>query len=209
MTTLCTADCADYTLTPNPSAGCEPKLRTRNLDKIGFFLCSTSVPDPLDCASLKPLIDDGSIVFTSSLRNATWGDPTFADIVVSDCMPAVQYFTGRKLTADDAIAIEVKDGSGTVTNPFGDYLLIKSLQKASFNLRAIFLYCDGTMEIPKDDKGNPVTLSFTAYRNYEKQGDDSNPIYLELKHIELTFKGDPLPFDAPALDISTCPDINI
>jgi hypothetical protein len=206
---LCTADCADFTLTPMPAADCEPKLRTRNLDKIGFYLCSETIPEPLDCATLKPMIDSGAIVFTSPLRNVTWDAPEFENIVVSDCMPATQYMTGRKLTVEDAVAVEVQDSSGNVTNPFGDYEFWNGIKKASFNVRVILKYCDGTLEIPKDDKGNPVTLSIVIYRNYEKQGSNTNPLYLELKHVEINFKGDPLPFVKPELDLSTCPDINI
>lgn len=206
---LCTADCADFTLTPMPAADCEPKLRTRNLDKIGFYLCSTTIPKPLTCDTLAPMITSGEIVFTSPLRKFTWEAPQFESIVVSDCMPATQYFAGRKLSVEDVVAIEIKNSSGTVTNPFGDYAFWQGIKNASFNLRVVLKYCDGTLEIPADSNGNPVTISIVVYRDFEKQGNDDNPLYLELKHIEINFKGDPLPFVNPVLDLSTCPTINI
>lgn len=206
---FCTADCADYRLTPMAASDCEPKIRTRNLDKIGFYLCSLTIPEPLDCTTLKPLIDDGSIVFTSPLRAVTWDAPTFENISISDCIPSTPYFNGRKLTVEDAVAIEVQNSSGAITNPFGDYDFWKGIQNASFNVRTLLKYCDGTLEIPKDSKGNPIMLSLVVYRDYQKQGNDDNPLFLELKHLEITFKGDPLPFVAPALDLSTCPDINL
>lgn len=206
---ICSADCAQFDLTPNPSGGCQPTIRKRQLDKIGFYMCSTALPIPMTCENLAPLIANNSIVFTSSLANVSWADPTFDEVVITDCLPAIKYPTGRVLTAEDRIPIEIQAASGVTPNLFADYDFSKNKQEASFYLGYIFKYCDGTLEAPLDDNGNPLSGTFNIFRAYERQGSGATSYTMELKKMEINFKEDPLKFIPPLLDLTTCPDINI
>lgn len=211
---ICSADCTDIDLIPNPGAGlCDPNpRRKRSLFKIGFYLCSTTLPTPLTCASLETLMESNAIVWTSPLQGVTFAEPQLADVRLNDCDPASQFVVGRELTFNDHYKVTIP-ASGTdpviPANPFGDLEFWKNKKQLSLQLRVIFLYCDGSIEIPKDDDGKPLASTFLIYRDYERvtEGNDEN-IY-EVKRGVIRFKGDPLGFNKPDLILegSECSDL--
>lgn len=204
---FCPADCASFTLIDNPTAGCDLKTRRRNVDKIGFFPCSLDLPAPLTCISLEPLITAKSIVFSSSLANVEFQDPQFEELQIADCRPAERIITNRTVTFQDRIAVEIPAVVGPPAvdaNPFYDYDFWKDKRTKRALMRYMFVFCDGSIVIPKDENGRPMAASFDVFLSYERQGSGGNSYILEIKKGQLDFKGDPLDFNVPALDASTC-----
>jgi hypothetical protein len=204
---FCPADCASFTLIDNPTAGCDLKTRRRNVDKIGFFACSLDLPSPLTCINLEPLITSKAIVFSSSLSNVEFQDPQFEELQIADCRPAERIITNRTVTFQDRIAVEIPEVVGppaVAANPFYDYDFWKDKRTKRALLRYMFVFCDGTIMIPKDESGKPMAASFDVFLSYERQGQGGNSYILEIKKGQLDFKGDPLDFNVPALDVSTC-----
>jgi len=204
---FCPADCATFTLIDNPTAGCELKTRRRNVDKIGFFACSLDLPSPLTCENLEPLITNKSIVFSSSLANVEFQDPQFEELQIADCRPSERIITNRTVTFQDRIAVEIPAVAGppaVAANPFYDYDFWKDKRTKRALLRYMFVFCDGTIVIPKDEFGKPMAASFDVFLSYERQGQGGNSYILEIKKGQLDFKGDPLDFNIPALDVSGC-----
>jgi hypothetical protein len=204
---FCPADCASFTLIDNPTAGCDLKTRRRNVDKIGFFPCSLDLPAPLTCANLEPLITAKSIVFTSSLANVEFQDPQFEELQIADCRPAERIITNRTVTFQDRIAVEipaVTGGDPVPANPFFDYDFWKDKRTKRALMRYMFVFCDGSIVIPKDENGKPMAASFDVFLSYERQGSGGNSYILEIKKGQLDFQGDPLDFNVPALDASGC-----
>ncbi len=204
---FCPADCASFTLIDNPTAGCDLKTRRRNVDKIGFFPCSLDLPAPLTCINLEPLITAKSIVFSSSLANVEFQDPQFEELQIADCRPAERIITNRTVTFQDRIAVEIPAVIGPPAvdaNPFYDYDFWKDKRTKRALMRYMFVFCDGSIVIPKDENGRPMAASFDVFLSYERQGSGGNSYILEIKKGQLDFKGDPLDFNVPALDASTC-----
>lgn len=199
---ICNAGCANASLVMLPTGACEPEVRTRQIERLFFWLCSTSIPSPLTCLNFKALVEGDDVAFSSPLADATFEEPETAEIKVADCIPAIEKVVSRVFTANDKIAITIPAGSGGTppANPFGDYDFWKDKQSHGFYLRFGFLYCDGTVEIPKDKNGVPLAGSFRVYRSFEDSGDEK----FEIKAIRIAFKGDPLAFEHPDLDISGC-----
>lgn len=190
---ICPANCADPELIPVPDAGCETKRRKSSIFKIGFFACSTVLPDPLTCDSLETMIDSNQIVFSSPLVNVEVADPETEDVVISDCLPAVQEVIGRQMTFEDHIAIDIQEGPSGVPaeNLFADIKFWGNKNKYKTTLRQVFLYCDGRVEVPRDDMGNPLSGTFNVWRNFTRQGTGGNSYILEIKRGSINFKGDP------------------
>lgn len=209
---MCPANCVDVELTALPDAGCEVKIRKRGLFKLGLFACSTTLPDPLTCENLEGLIESGAVVFTSPLVNAEFAAPEFEEIPVADCLPALQNVISRTLTFQDRIAIDVPASGSTAANPFADLKFWGNKQSIGLSLRYMFLWCDGVIDVAKDELGNPMAASFQVYRNFERQGTGGNSYTLEYKQGTIVFKGDPLALTAdyePALVIDNveCADL--
>lgn len=209
---MCPANCADVELTAMPDAGCETKVRKRGLFKLGLFACSTTLPDPLTCEALEGLITGGGVVFTSPLVNAEFAAPEFEELVVADCLPALQNVISRTLTFQDRIAVDVPETASGGANPFADLKFWGNKQGIGLSLRYMFLWCDGVIDVAKDENGNPMAASFQVYRNFERQGTGGNSYTLEYKQGTIVFKGDPLALTddyEPALIIDTveCADL--
>lgn len=211
---MCPANCADQELIAMPDAGCEIRTRKRGLFKLGLFACSTALPDPLTCENIEALIDGGGLVFTSPLVNAEFAAPEYEDLVVADCLPGQQRVISRTLTFQDRIAVDVPEGVSGIpaANPFADLKFWGNKQKIGLSLRYMFLWCDGTIDLAKDELGKPMAASFQVYRNFERQGTGGNSYTLEYKQGTIVFKGDPLALTEdyePALVIDgvTCSEL--
>lgn len=191
---MCPANCADVELTALGDAGCETKIRKRGLYKLGLYACSTTLPDPLTCENLLPLIAAGAVVFTSPLVNVEFADPELEELQIADCLPALQNVVARTLTFQDRIAIDVPEGVSGVPSaiPYQDLQFWGNKSKLSLSLRYLFLWCDGTIDIAKDESGNPMAASLTIFRAFERQGTGGNSYTAEIKKGSIIFKGDPL-----------------
>lgn len=192
---FCSAECADVDLIDIPDGGCEVTIRKKGLYKIGFYKCTEPLPNPLTCANLETLIDNKAIVFSSPLI-ATFDDPTEEEIELADCLAPITETTGRVLNFEDRIAIDVPANPtatpAVAANPFADLKFWGNKKKASLNLRYVFLWCDGTIDIPKDKNGRPMSASFNVFRSFQKQGSGNNSYVMEMKKGKIMFKGDPL-----------------
>lgn len=211
---ICPANCTDIELVDNPGAGlCEADpRRKRSLYKIGFYKCSTVLPSPLTCANLETLITSKALVFTSPLEGVAFAEPQIAERKLNDCDPTSQIVVGRELTFNDRYKVTIPaipGDPGVKEDKYADLAFWKNKKDLSLQLRVVFLYCDGSIEIPKDDDGKPLSSTFLIYRDYERvtEGTDEN-IY-EVKRGTIRFKGDPLSFNPPDLEIagSECSDL--
>lgn len=207
MATVCLADCASFDLTPMPAGGCALNSRNRKIKAFGFYMCNETIPAPMTCGALEPLVTGGTLVWTSPLANVAIEDPTFEDITLSDCLPSTRYTTGRKITAEDRIAIEIPSQPGppiVPANPLADYDFWANKQQANLSMRLLIMYCDGNIENPVDAKGNPIQVALTVFRSVANQGSGDSMIALEVKKIELKFQDDPLGFGNEIFDASAC-----
>jgi hypothetical protein len=201
---FCPANCADLELVPLPQeGGCEVLRRKRSLYKLGFYPCAINLPSPLTCEALQELVESNVIVFSNPLANVEWGEPTIEENPVADCLPYLSEIAGRSLTFDDLIAITANEGTSGVPalNKFADYPFWKDKQKQRLTLRIVLLFCDGTLEIPKDENGSPTSASLMVYRTFTRQGSGRDSYLLEIKRGVINFKGDPLLFEQPELTI--------
>ncbi len=202
---FCPADCADITIITNKPGGCELKARKRNIDRIGFFPCSVDLPAPFTCSALQALVDANTLTFSSPLANIEVQDPQFEELQIADCRPSERVATSRIITFQDRIAIEVAavTGSSPVpANPFFDYDFWKDKKTKRALMRYMFVFCDGSVVIPKDELGKPMAASLDVFLSYERQGSGGNSYVLEIKKGQLEFKGDPLDFNLPELTAS-------
>jgi hypothetical protein len=192
---MCPANCADVELTALGDAGCEPKIRKRGLYKLLMYSCSTTLPEPLTCENLLPLLTSGAVVATSPLVNVEFADPEFEELVVADCLPAIQNVVSRTLTFQDRIAIDVPEGASGVPAaiPYQDLQYWGNKKKLSLSLRYLFLWCDGVVDKAIDElTGKPMVASLTIFRSFERQGSGGNSYTAEIKKGSVVFKGDPL-----------------
>lgn len=199
---FCPADCANITVTTNQPGGCDLKVRKRNIDRIGFFPCSVDLPAPFTCAGLEGLIAANTLTFSSPLANIEVQDPTFEELQIADCRPSERVATSRVITFQDRIAIEtaaISGSPGTPANMFFDYDFWKDKKTKRAMLRYMFVFCDGTVVVPKDENGKPMEASLDVFLSYERQGSGGSSYILEIKKGQLEFKGDPLDFNKPEM----------
>lgn len=198
---FCPADCANIIVTTNQPGGCDLKVRKRNIDRIGFFPCSVDLPAPFTCAGLEGLVTANTLTFSSPLANIEVQDPTFEELQIADCRPADRVATGRVITFQDRIAIETPETESPATpaNLFFDYDFWKDKKTKRAMMRYMFVFCDGTVVVPRDENGKPMEAALDVFLSYERQGSGGNSYILEIKKGQLEFKGDPLDFNKPEM----------
>lgn len=187
---FCPASCAGDDLIRYTTQDCVTKRREKTFARAGFMLCSTDLPDPMDEAAFKALVDSGEIVWSNEVANFAPGDPTTEDVAISDCRTALRIIRGRELVFEDRIAIEVNEGSPAILNKFKDYEWWDDKVMHTFQLRVLLAYCDGDVVAAKDRNGGWLSADVSAYLNWQRsntQGASS----LEFKRISILFNGDP------------------
>lgn len=197
---FCPANCQDETLTPNAPLGCELETRERNIDRIGFYGCSTDLPNPLTCAGLETLVEQNLLTFSSPLALIEVADPTFEELVIRDCAPAQRRAVERTITFQDRIAINLlgNEFSPAINpNPFYDYTYWDDKQSKQATMRYLIVFCDGSVQVPRDKAGNPMTASLDIFVSFERQGSGGTSYILEIKKGQLSFKGDPFALSNP------------
>lgn len=201
---LCPSQCANFTLTDIASAACTPSLRLNAIKRIMFYKCDIALPKPLTCANLEPLFTSGAVTVSNLLANVEIGDPTFADRVLSDCLPLAKVVENREVTFEDRLAVDV-DNLGAAS-PFADWAFWENKRENSLRLNYAFVMCDGSLIIPRS-YGNDTGLAatFQVSINYEKLTTGQGAI--EFKKGSILFVGDPFDFKAPELNLNDCPTL--
>lgn len=198
----CPADCANIVITTNEPGSCELKVRKRSIDRIGFYPCSVDLPTPFECAALEALVTANTLTFSSPLANIEVQDPTFEELQIADCRPSERVATSRIITFQDRIAIETAAvvSPATPANLFFDYDFWSDKKTKRALMRYMFVFCDGSVVVPRDAQGNPMEASLDVFLSYERQGTGGSSYILEIKKGQLEFKGDPLDFNKPEFD---------
>lgn len=203
---VCPTACADIDLISIPAdVVCdEVPLRENGVSKLGFFLCSTSLPSPLTCANLEPLVTAKSVVFTQGLSDVTFSEPQTEDIKIDDCSPSLIRVVGRTLTFNDKrrIRIPAIADPATPANDYFDRDFYKNKQQLALQLRFMIVYCDGTIEVPKDTNGDPLSATFNIYRDQDRNQNGNIETIYEVKRATIQFKGDPLQMVKPDLNLN-------
>lgn len=188
----CPSNC-QTTLLQYPPSACFDDLRFKTLERIGFLLCTATLPSPVTAENLQPLLDDGDLVFTKPLGNLVWDAPITEDIPFSDCAPARQKIMGRVLNADDKIAVSLTSGSPAVTDLYYDYDWIQDKIDKQALLNPLFVYCDGDVVVSAPG-GIPVKMTILAYIDWIKSGTQGGSS-TEFKRWTFRFSNDPFAFD--------------
>lgn len=209
---LCPTACADFELVEIKSAACTLSYRKTNIRAIGFYKCDLSLPTPLTCMNLAPLMlgdPDAdpdpipkSLVFSSELVNVTINEPEFEDRKLSDCRPAEREIVAREITFQDRIKVDV-DTAGAAA-PFQDYVFWKDKRDHRYELNYVFVMCNGDLLVPRDANGDGIPGTFDVYINFETL---TNGGAIEFKQGSIRFLDDPLNFFKPELNLSDCPEV--
>lgn len=210
---FCPADCSDVTI-DNSQAPCELQPRKRGIERFGFYTCDTDLPSPLTCSGLLALVNSGKLAFSNPVANVNVNETNYADIILSDCQPAIEVPTNRVVQFRDNIAVDLAATTSPMSDPIPNYnqkFWGDKLNK-QLSLRALVVMCDGSVYIPKDDNDVPLPFSMRASLAYDNVGNAQSPLFIEYVQCQLDFKGDPLnPKNPPqedgngvVFDISTC-----
>lgn len=195
----CPASCGTINLPENPEQ-CVLQVRYKIPSQIGFYACNTSLPDPLAAEAIEDLIASNSIVFTQPLANFTLNDPTFTDIVITDCAPADRIVTSREFTFQDRVALQLTQGSPGVLNEYADYDFWAAIEGQSLSLNYLIKYCDGDVVIAKDINGNPLSANLKVWLNHDTPAAGKK---IEFKSGSIIFNGDPLAmFNRPSFNVA-------
>lgn len=191
---ICASSCGAVTLTPNPSS-CEIKERFTSPARIIMIPCDALLPSPIK-GSIKPLFEDGTIVYTSELGNWNFGEPNMVDSNVSACRPVNKVISGRTISFQDRIGVSITSGSPAVTNKFADYDFWRDKLAKNGLWYAALWHCNGDVFLPKTASGRLIPATMTGYINYEVLDNQSN-LTVEVKNFTLNYQGDPFSFNAP------------
>ncbi|RYD50668.1 MAG: hypothetical protein EOP52_13485 [Sphingobacteriales bacterium] len=206
MTGFCPDQCNDIELIGNPIGGCPaPAMRKRKLSRLAFMACGIALPSEYTALTTKPLFEgEGRVIFLSSpLANIQLEDPTTEQVVVHDCMPAIEDITGRRLTAEDRIAVEVPiQGGGT--DKFGDFIFWKDKRKQWLRMAYGVVYCNGDFMFLRDENGNLISGSLQAHTGYQAlTANGANSGTIEFTKVSLNVNGDPFSFAKPDFNLKT------
>lgn len=209
---FCPDNCIDTEeLEPNLPGNCELKPRKRGIDRIGFFPCNRTLPEPMTCEGIQALIDDDVLVFSSPLAQVVVEDPQKEELEIRDCGAPMLMTVLRNITFQDRIAIQQVVASPGTSNLFYDYDFWKDKKTKQAVLRYMFIMCDGSVQVAKDDAGNYLEATLDIFISNERQGTGGTAFTLEIKKGTLSFKGDPFDFVKPETDtfgnvfnINTC-----
>lgn len=200
----CPNACADFTQVDILSAACQPDVRYNAIKRIGFYKCNVVLPSPLTCENLLPLVEAKDVVVSNLLANMAIGEPTLAERVISDCLPALEYVEAREVSGEDRIAVDL-DAEGE-SSPFFDWAFWKDKQEHRLQLNFFFVMCDGSVIVPREKNSlQGMSATFNVFLNFEKLNNGQGAI--EFKAFKIKFKGDPFQFVAPEINLSNCPSL--
>lgn len=205
----CPADCEEQELLPNPPADCELDIREQGIDKIGFFLCDVTLPEPFTCAALETLVTNNQLAFSSPLAEIEVTDPTQEQVRIASCLPPKNITTERIINFQDRVKKDVPAGASPLISPAQPYyendFWSDKLDKAE-RLRYMLVMCDGTVQVAKDSTGSFMEATLNAFRAYETIGTGGTQKSITYIKGTLTFAGDPLNLSQkPEMDASNVP----
>lgn len=187
----CPNNCGDIEILSYPQADCVTSLRYNQPSRYVFKPCDVDLPSPITNIGMKTLHDSGLIGFTSELANITFGDPTFEEIAVSDCSPALQVVNGRQITAEDRIMVQLTEGSPAQEAKFFDYRFWERIVELQSKLHFGIASCNGDVRWARHKDGTFQTISVTAFINYQRPSTQGGK-FVEFKNIQINSNGDPL-----------------
>lgn len=200
MAGICPADCSNTDLLPNDEQ-CDLNPRLRGIERLGIFTCDTELPSPLTCVGLEALVTDNKLVFTNPLAQVDVQDPNYAEIVLSDCLPAFEVVTNQIIAARDVIKVDIPaDGTvspATAPNPNYNWKFWADKRDKQLSIRYMIIYCNGDVVIPRDTDGNYLSASLRVSPKYENVGSAQAPIMLEYLQLQFNFRGNPLDVSYP------------
>jgi hypothetical protein len=190
---FCPADCQDLTITPNPTQ-CELTTRNDAIARFGFYTCDVTLPSPLTQAGLEGLVTAGKLAFTSPLANVTANAPEFADVVITDCIPALRIVSTRVFDWQDRVAIDIASSLTPLTEaqPYAERLFWNDKVGKQLSLRTLIIMCSGAVFVAKDSNGNPLAQSVTAYWQQENIGTATSPRFINYIVGQTTWTEDPM-----------------
>lgn len=210
---FCPADCADVTITTSDTP-CELQPRKRGIERFGIYTCDTDLPQPLTCVGLAALVQSGKLAFTNPLASINVNEPNYADIILSDCQPAIEVEINRIIQFRDNIKEDLAATSSPVAdpNPNWNWKFWSDKLDKQLSMRYIIVYCDGAVVIPQDRDGKPLAAALRATPAYENVGNAQSPLNIEYIQGQLDFKGNPISVHNPpqedgngvVFDISEC-----
>lgn len=190
---LCQPECDDITLIGVPEI-CGLVPRTKTLSRVHFFPCSIDLPDvgedgTMSEEALNVLYVNGDIVRSQPLGNFTIGEITEEGISLVSCAPDFQITTGREITVQDRIKIELSSVSPVTEDKFADYGFWADKNRYNLQLGSFWEYCDGDIIYPRNPDGSPMAFQFKATVNWDI-GTNGRP-WVEYKLARFTYAGDP------------------
>lgn len=194
---VCNSACASFELTPITS-GCELITKKATISRIAFAVCTTDLSE-MTCAKYSGLVTANDIVLSNQVADLEWADPDTTAINIADCLAQREDIVGRSLTFSDKLAV-----TSEVPAVRQDHQFWKKIQEASGSVVAMFLYCDGTLEIPTDANGNPLVANVTVFRSSERQTAGDSQYLMEIKKVTVKWGEDPLKFMPVTVDTTTC-----
>lgn len=186
---LCPASCQDITVIGNP-VNCVPTLRLKTPSRVLFFNICDTLPDPITNGNIAPLFEDGTIVASSELANVVFNDPTYEDVVISDCTVPLQILVSRELTFEDRVAIDATETSPYFTAYF-NYDFWQDKKDKQTKLGYMIMYCDGDVKVARDEDGTLLTARVTSVVQYQKPSGGSGKS-VEFIQVIILFNGDPI-----------------
>lgn len=186
----CPAACGDITLLSNSATGCAPTRREKTLSRIAFFLCSTTLPEPLE-GNIKPLFDSGDIVASMPLANIVLNDPNISEIMMDECSPMDRKTDTREITFEDRFAVtKTLTTSPVTTDAYWDYDFWQDKLNNQTALNYMLIYCDGDVVIPKNPNGSLMKATLFVYLSAQKPTTQGGS-WIEFKRGSIIFQGDP------------------
>lgn len=196
---VCPDTCVSEDLTPLPDGGCAQDFRKNTTRRLAFALCSFAEPSTYDATTTPPLFTDGTIVLSGMVRNVVWGDPTTDTVLVHDCDAPRTIVTGRELTVEDVIKIEV---AGTTPNKWADYDFYMDKEQKKAYLRYGWVDCDGNFRWARAEDGSLMTAQMLITLKDQKLTSGGMNFSIEIKEIKLTFPGDPRRLTKPDFNMA-------
>lgn len=198
---LCPASCSDITLLSLPTANCVPSMRRNTPNRIFFFPCSVDLPNPIQ-GNIKPLFEDGTIVYTGTLANIVVNDPNIEEVDMDVCSPNDRIVSTREITFEDRFAISKTEGSPATTNNYFDLDFWQDKISNRFRMRYMIGFCNGDVIVPTDENGAYLEASLFLYRAYQVPANKGQ--WIEFKRGSIIFQGDPFNMTVkPAFNLTT------
>lgn len=174
-----------------PTGLCLGEIRQTTPVRWGFYNCNTELPESDNPATLgaamKALYDAGDLLITPELTQFNFEDPTYDEILVSDCKAPLQLVATRAITFEDRNIINAQSQSPFTGNAYFDYQLAQFLLDNQSTLLPILIYCNGDAKVI----GRPFTLR--GILNYIPSSQPGGP-KTETKQYRMAFQGDPINF---------------